>query len=513
MDRPSSVGRYKITRWMTSGAMGDIYEAHDPLIERPIALKILRRELLERGDAEGWLQRFRHEARAAGRLLHPNIVTLLDYGEEGGLPFLAMELVEGEGLDIRLRRDGHLSRPAAITLIAQVLNALEFAHANQVIHRDVKPSNILLTKTGLVKVADFGIAHIEASDLTTEGDVLGTPSYMSPEQLLGRVVDHRSDQFSAAAVFFELLTGQKPFQGKSLAESMLNMERRGPADVCALNEDVSPALRQVINRALSYDCGDRYPTTVEFARAIAEVATTAATPAAAAPAPDETVFAPKLPISPPPRPAEGQAEPSLAPWTSSSSAPMAMPAVAPPPPPASMAAPRPDPAEQSADATPLAIELLSEVERDLTTFIGPMAKIAVRRAAKTTVDLVGLYQSLASYIDAQGDRDTFIRNGLRRSATIGGPATDGGSRRPLTQTGVTGQNSLSLALAPDALRQIEADLTTYIGPIAPIVLRRLLSKSSSVADLYRDLATYIPDEHDRDNFLNSRQGLGNGGNR
>src|SRR5262249_22887312 len=186
MDTPSSVGRYKIKRWVTSGAMGDIYEAHDPLIERPIALKILRRELLERGDAAGWLLRFRHEARAAGRLLHPNIVTLLDYGEEGGVPFLAMEYVEGESLDVVLRRSGRLPYADALAIVTQMLGALDFAHSHQVVHRDVKPSNVLLTRAGLAKIADFGIAHIEASDLTTEGDVLGTPSYMAPEQLLDR---------------------------------------------------------------------------------------------------------------------------------------------------------------------------------------------------------------------------------------------------------------------------------------------------------------------------------------
>jgi eukaryotic-like serine/threonine-protein kinase len=513
MERPSSIGRYKIKRWLTAGAMGDIYEAHDPLIERPIALKILRRELLERGDAEGWLQRFRHEARAAGRLLHPNIVTLLDYGEEDGLPFLAMEYIEGEALDARLRRDGHLSRPAATMLITQVLNALEFAHVNQVVHRDVKPSNILLAKTGSVKVADFGIAHIEASDLTTEGDVLGTPSYMAPEQLLGKAVDHRADQFAAAAVFFEVLTGEKPFQGKSLAESLLNMEKRGPTDICALNGEVSPALRQVISKALSYECDDRYPSTAEFSLAITEAAAMAGAPAVPAPPPDETVFAPRPPTaSPPGKPPEAApADSSLAPPTSASQA--SVPEIAPPPSAASATVPAPDPVEQSAETAPLAIELLSEVERDLTTFIGPMAKIAVRRAAKTTFDLVGLYQSLAGYIDGQSDRDTFIKNGLRRNAMVGGSPTGGAPGRPLEQTGSTGQNSMSLTIAPDALRQIEADLTAYIGPIAPIVLRQVLSKSSSVANLYRDLANYIPDANDRDNFLNSRQSLRDGGNR
>src|SRR5262249_34160063 len=141
------------------------------------------------------------------------------------------------------------------------------------------------------------------------------------------------------------------------------------------------------------------------------------------------------------------------------------------------------------------------------------AKIAIRRAAKNTVDLFGLYQSLAAYIDGQSDRDTFIKNGLRRSATVGGSSTGDGSRRALTQTGSTTQGGVSLAIGPDVLRQIESDLTVWIGPIAPVVLRRLLSKSSSIADLYRDLATYIPDEHDRDNFLNSRRSVQDGGNR
>ena len=142
-----------------------------------------------------------------------------------------------------------------------------------------------------------------------------------------------------------------------------------------------------------------------------------------------------------------------------------------------------------------------------------MAKIAVRRAARTTFDLVGLYQSLASYIDAQNDRDTFVKNGLRRSATVGGAAGGRAPRRLPAQTDPTGPGSVSLTIGPDALRQIEADLTAYIGPIAPIVLRQMLSKSLSVADLYHDLAACIPDARDRDSFLSSRRNLGGGGNR
>jgi serine/threonine-protein kinase len=229
MEASKSIGRYRIQRWLTSGAMGDIYEAHDPVIDRRVAIKTVRRDLIERGDAELWLDRFRNEARAAGRLLHPNIVTVLDCGEEGGTPFLAMEYVEGEGVDSMLKRSGRLDCLQAVSIIMQTLSALDFAHANGVIHRDIKPSNILVTKTGLVKLADFGIAHIEASDLTGEGMVLGTPSYMAPEQLAGRPVDQRADLFSAGAVLFELLSGVKPFHGSSLGQSMLHVELYLPA--------------------------------------------------------------------------------------------------------------------------------------------------------------------------------------------------------------------------------------------------------------------------------------------
>src|SRR5690242_2133948 len=142
MSAPSSIGRYEIRRWLTSGAMGEIYEAFDPIIVRPIAIKIIRRDLHERGDAAVWLDRFRQEVRAAGRLLHPNIVTVLDCGEDSGAPFLAMEYVEGESVDRILKRSGRLAFQDAISIITQTLAALEFAHANGVIHRDIKPSNI-----------------------------------------------------------------------------------------------------------------------------------------------------------------------------------------------------------------------------------------------------------------------------------------------------------------------------------------------------------------------------------
>ncbi|MGE5270382.1 MAG: serine/threonine-protein kinase [Thiohalocapsa sp.] len=449
MQTSSSIGRYAIKRWITSGAMGDIYEAYDPVMERQVALKVLRRELTARDDANAWLERFRQEARAAGRLLHPNIVTLLDYGEQDDLPFLAMEYIEGESLDVTLKRSGRFSVSTAVAIIVQALGALEFAHSHYVIHRDVKPSNILLAKNGIAKITDFGIAHIEASELTGPGDVIGTPSYMAPEQLAGKPVELRADLFSAAAVLFD---GVKPFQGGSLAESLLHMEQRGPSDLSRLNPEVPSALKGVIETALSYDPGRRYASAAEFSHAIAAAAKQAV---AATPVPnlDETLLAAAQPL-------------------------------------------------REAIATEAGtIDLLAEAERDLTSFIGPLARIAVRRSAKNTGDVTALYEMLAKYIDDERDRLSFIDKGRQRvrtglSSGVSAPDRSGGSRA--SRLGAT------MPIAPEALSRIETDLTRYIGPIAPIVLRQLLSRSTSLFDFYRDLAAHIPDEGDRTNFLNAR---------
>src|ERR1700683_2055539 len=227
-EMPSIVGRYEVKRRIASGAMGEVFEAYDPIIDRPVALKMLHRELIERTDAVGWLERFRHEARAAGRRMHPNVVTILDFGEQDGTPYLAMEYVDGETVEAALKRTGPFEQPRAVSIIGQVLSALEFAHANGVIHRDIKPSNILIPLSGPIKVADFGIAHLETSDLTIDGDILGTPSYMAPEQLSGGLVDHRADLYAAGLVLTEMLTGAKRFKNRSLADLVRTMRDGAP---------------------------------------------------------------------------------------------------------------------------------------------------------------------------------------------------------------------------------------------------------------------------------------------
>jgi serine/threonine protein kinase len=216
---PTKLGRYEITDEIGKGAMGVVYLARDPLIGRLVALKTFRIGYSVRDqEMEQFRIRFLREAQSAGILTHPNIVTIHDVVEasEEGLAFIAMEYVRGTNLKLLLQGDQGLGLPFVLDVIAQVGDALDYAHSNRVVHRDVKPANILITTDNRVKITDFGIARLDSSNLTQEGQLLGTPNYMAPEQIQGKEVDHRADLFSLGVVLYELLTRHKPFQGENL---------------------------------------------------------------------------------------------------------------------------------------------------------------------------------------------------------------------------------------------------------------------------------------------------------
>src|SRR6201987_2156483 len=295
-----SIGRYRIQGLLGTGAMGEVYRAHDPVIDRLVAIKILRSELVIGSGAEQLLERFRREARAAGRRVHPNIVTIWDFGEVDGGPFLVMELVDGSSLDAFIKLSGPPPADRSVRIIPQVLCALDFAHGSGIVHRDIKPSNILVLDQDHVKVADFGIARIDTSDFTIVGDLLGTPAYMAPEQLTGGPIDHRTDVFAAGVILFEMLTGVKPFRGKSITEIMSFMEKRGPEDIRALNPALPESLRLVLGRALAFDPGARYGSAAEFSAALHEAISVVvperppAAPQPALPSPNEAGLEPQL---------------------------------------------------------------------------------------------------------------------------------------------------------------------------------------------------------------------------
>ena len=264
MSSPDKLGKYEIRRELGRGAMGVVYEAYDPMIKRVVALKTIRADQLVREDAPVVLARFRREAQAAGRLNHPNIVAIYDFDEDAGTAFIAMEYVTGRDLRQCFESGERFKTADAVRLMGQILDALDYSHRQGVVHRDVKPANVFLPQDGMAKVADFGIAHIDSSSLTQDGSVMGTPSYMSPEQILGLPVDGRSDIFSAGVILYQFLTGERPFSGSSTT-TMQKVLKEDPLPPSTLNVQLPDAMDVVVRKALAKRPEDRYQTAAEFA--------------------------------------------------------------------------------------------------------------------------------------------------------------------------------------------------------------------------------------------------------
>jgi tRNA A-37 threonylcarbamoyl transferase component Bud32/class 3 adenylate cyclase len=264
----TTLGKYEIRRVLGKGAMGVVYEGWDPTIERRVAIKTIRPDQLESTEAEEILTRFKREAKAAGRLSHPNIVAVFEFGQDGPVNFIAMEFIEGRELKDYFDKGERFSLADTVRLMTQLLDALDLAGRNGVVHRDIKPSNIILLPDGRVKVADFGIARVESSALTQTGAALGTPSYMSPEQLMGQPVDGRSDLFSAGVVLYQFLTGEKPFTGERTTTIITKILSEQPSDPSSLNVSVPKAFDAAVRKALAKRPDDRFQTGREFAEAL-----------------------------------------------------------------------------------------------------------------------------------------------------------------------------------------------------------------------------------------------------
>jgi serine/threonine protein kinase len=264
-----TIGHYRIERFLGAGAMGEVYLAQDPHIERPLAIKTVKTVRLagppqEIADHKKSLLR---EARAAGRLLHPNIVTLFDAGEAGDIVFLAFEFVEGPDLSSRVGTPPPLSLREVLHVLEQSADALDHAHRQEVVHRDIKPSNILLDKTGRVKVADFGFAKLvgQSTELNVAGAVVGSPQYLSPEQIRGEELDGRSDIFSLGVVLFELLSGQRPFDGDTITTLVYQILHKEPPRLSELRDGIPPRLEELLSRMLAKDREERYATAAQVA--------------------------------------------------------------------------------------------------------------------------------------------------------------------------------------------------------------------------------------------------------
>ncbi|KXU82847.1 hypothetical protein CR51_42600 [Caballeronia megalochromosomata] len=447
--RPTHLGKYRIEATLGAGAMGVVYRAFDPHIERHVALKTVRHELFESGERASLMARLRNEAQAGGRLAHPNIVGVYDYGETEDTAFIAMELVSGHGLKSLLDAGRPLDVATALAWFGQLLAALGFAHEHGVVHRDIKPANLLVSAQGRLKVADFGVAHVESSTLTLAGAMIGTPSYMSPEQFTGDAVDGRSDLFSAAIVLYQMLTGHRPFAGASQAEVMRQVLYETPRVPSACNPALPPALDEVLMRALARRPAARFQTAAELQGALDHGPATA----------DDCTIIEAPSVAPTEALASGTGSwrgdslPSLTMW------------------PAAM---------------------LASVETQLAAQIGPVARLLVRRAAARIAngpDLPALIALLAPHVPSDKGRAQFIaafEEGSRAGSTQGAASSSGASH--FTSLGAEEVQAAALRLA------------VYLGPIANIVARREASRVTSLRALHERLAAAISNAHDRARF-------------
>ena len=266
----NQIGRYQIVRELGRGAMGVVFEARDPLIGRTVALKMIRLDALGTPDEREWLQeRLFREARSAGALSHPGIVVIYDLGTSEGLAYIAMEYVDGPTMEKVLASAERLNWDEALSILRQTADALDHAHAAGVVHRDVKPANIMLQRSKTVKITDFGIAKITSTQqITRTGMTMGTPSYMSPEQITAKAVDGRADQFSLAVVAYQILTGVKPFQGESLPNLVYQIVYEDRPSARSVNGTLPEAVDDVLRRGLAKLPEDRYGSCSAFVNAL-----------------------------------------------------------------------------------------------------------------------------------------------------------------------------------------------------------------------------------------------------
>jgi serine/threonine-protein kinase len=269
MEQPK-LGRYLIQSELGRGAMGVVYKATDSVLERTVAVKTVNMAL-EKDGIERYEARFYQEARAAGSLNHPNIVTVYDVGKTGNVAYMAMEFIEGVELRTMLAEGKPLPVAQAVSIAAQVAEGLAYAHQHGVVHRDIKPANIMVTPNSPVKITDFGIARMRASgELTQTGMMLGSPKYMSPEQVIGKRADHRSDVFSLGVILYEMLTGQAPFNGDNVTALMYQIVNFVPPAPSTVNAGVPELLNYIVAKMLAKALEERYQSALDLSRDLRE---------------------------------------------------------------------------------------------------------------------------------------------------------------------------------------------------------------------------------------------------
>ena len=504
MEMLEKLGKYRIDGVLGKGAMGVVYKGFDPFIERVVAIKSIHKQLLEEHPEMGLIARFKNEAQAAGRLTHPNIVAVYEYGETEDNAYIAMEFVHSTPLSNLMQSDKPAELAAVVSWISQLLRALDYAHARGVVHRDIKPANLLIERDGHLKITDFGIARIEASTLTQVGSVVGTPCYMSPEQFRGHTADGRSDVFAAGVLLYQLLTGVRPFTGSS-HEIMYQVINDIPLPPSQRNPSLGTYFDALVEKAMAKQAEQRFPSARAFMEALLQAYRVFRNPAlssSVAEHDDMTVLAMQVP-------AEQLAEIL-------------------PTPPQSL----PDASQLNATLltdTPWKVEALPELESLLSTQIGPMAKLFLRKSAAQATSLDSLCEELIQHIPNEKGRSDFIQGVQKLRRKIGGTSsgltslgTQSGSRFGLgsvaasnatsagfgsaavsglrsaaSSTGGASKAASGPALTPELHAQAEQKLTAYIGPIAKIVCKRSAAKTENAHEFYRLLADNLASEAEK----------------
>jgi len=458
---PDSIGKYRIDGVLGKGAMGLVYRAFDTDIDRTVALKTLHTHLLDGEQGSDFSLRFMQEAKAAARCLHPNIVTVFDFGIHDTTPYIVMEFVDGVELKDQLRGDKAISFELSLDIISQILEALAYAHDSGVVHRDIKPANIMLMNNGRVKVSDFGVARIDSSDLTGTGMMVGTPNYMSPEGMHGLQVDNRSDLYSIGILLFELLTKKRPYIGMSIDEAIAPLDESEH-----LKAFQKAQIKPIILRALQPKPERRYQNATEFLNQIKNVISESD-------ADQATVFH---------RPAKVTTQDAANPQTNSGLL-----------------------GVSTADADQsLHPDVLATLESSLIHYVGPAAKALIKRYSKKSYTLEGLSQNLAQQIPNKDERTEFLHSletsGIREISLIKEAETQSG----LTVAGGTGTilNTCGpQTLSPQTLQTLTNELAFYIGPLASRVVNKAYRQLTGTEEFYTKLASYIPDVTERDEFL------------
>ncbi len=448
-EHPQAIGKYRITRPLGRGAMGMVYEGFDPVIERKVAIKTILAEYLDAADMEEAVARFKREAQAGGRLQHPGIVGVYEYGGDDAMAFIVMEYVEGEELKRMLTGGKRFELIEIFEIMKQLLGALDYSHKQGVVHRDIKPANLMVMPGPKVKVMDFGIARLASSSLTQVGTVVGTPTHMSPEQLMGLTADGRADLWGCGVILYELLTGVSPFLAETPATVMHKVLQTDPPKPSAINAALPAGFDGVIARALAKKADERFQNAREFQAALLQAL-------------------------------QGKVVASTANAMKRTGPPAAS-------------------AVRKAPAVSLSPEALAEIERSLSRHVGPLAAVLIRQSQGEAATVEEFFKALVEHVPEGDEQKAFLKKMASVKGSVGAPAGDTVPQA----TAAKPPPSARSAFTPEALAAAEKCLASYVGPLARIFIKEAAGNSGNLKELYAQLAAHIDSEEERRAFLAS----------